>query len=301
MQQLILWFNILGFTFLFASLGATYVVYSRFKPGWLSSYLLYIAFYAFFTIFNTYDFFSQVYLPPMSASFDTAAIFVTYITAVILLIIVPVFIFSLFDTPRTLRNNIFIISMVGLTIAIMIIALIHPDLGINRMGSIFMNGYLGLISLYGLIRLQKSNDTKRYGVVIPFLYISVIFYFIVVLQSIILPLLTDSLQEFHISLFTAGLICFLWGTITLAYLIIKNYSQEQLGPATLTEEIAARLGLTPREKEIINLLLLGKSNKEIGEKLFVSIRTVEAHIYNIYRKCSVKNKLELARKISGIF
>ncbi|MBL7006632.1 MAG: helix-turn-helix transcriptional regulator [Spirochaetia bacterium] len=83
------------------------------------------------------------------------------------------------------------------------------------------------------------------------------------------------------------------------YLIVKNYHQESPGSAVLTEEYASRFGITPREKEIIFLLLSGKSNKEIGEKLFVSHRTVETHVYNIYRKCSVKNKLELARQISA--
>ena len=110
-------------------------------------------------------------------------------------------------------------------------------------------------------------------------------------------MVTAPMQELHLSLFTAGLICFLWGLITLAYLIIKNYRQEIPGATVLTEDSATRFGFTPREKEIINLLLQGKSNKEISEELFVSPRTVEAHIYNIYRKCSVKNKLELARKL----
>jgi DNA-binding NarL/FixJ family response regulator len=43
-------------------------------------------------------------------------------------------------------------------------------------------------------------------------------------------------------------------------------------------------GLSTREREIIGLLAMGLSNEEISERLFLSIRTVERHISNIYVK-----------------
>ena len=46
-------------------------------------------------------------------------------------------------------------------------------------------------------------------------------------------------------------------------------------------------------KEIIHLLLKGKSNKEIEDELFISIHTVRNHIYNIYKKFGIKNRVEL--------
>ncbi|MDC7226045.1 MAG: helix-turn-helix transcriptional regulator [Spirochaetales bacterium] len=299
MQQLILWFNILAFTFLFASMGATYIVYSKLKPKWLVYYLLYLASYAFFTVFNTYDFFSRVYLPAMPPFLYFIAVAVTYLIALALLVIVPRFVFSLFTQNRNSKQSVFIMVMVSISIALMVADFLSPELPIERAGSIFMNAYLGGVTLYGIIRLRKTNDKSNLGVVLLFLRLSCIFYSVVVLQSILLPLFTEPVQEFNITLFTAGLICFLWGSITLAYLIIKNFRQENIGTVTLTDEAVSFFGITPREKEIINLLLCGKSNNEIGEKLFVSTRTVEAHVYNIYRKCSVKNKLELARKLSS--
>ncbi|MCK5198311.1 MAG: helix-turn-helix transcriptional regulator, partial [Spirochaetales bacterium] len=96
-----------------------------------------------------------------------------------------------------------------------------------------------------------------------------------------------------------GIICFLWGAITLGYLVQKIFRQDVPDKDSLSAEFLAQFGITVREREIITLLLQGKSNRDIGEKLFVSPRTVEAHIYNIYRKCSVKNKLELSNLISN--
>jgi len=55
--------------------------------------------------------------------------------------------------------------------------------------------------------------------------------------------------------------------------------------------------LTAREREILRLILQGASNKDIAGKLFVSASTVRNHIYNIYQKLHVGNRLELINLI----
>jgi len=51
--------------------------------------------------------------------------------------------------------------------------------------------------------------------------------------------------------------------------------------------------LSRREKEILQLIAKGKSNKEIGETLFISVRTVESHRASILRKLNLKNTADL--------
>ncbi|TVP43245.1 MAG: DNA-binding response regulator [Halomonas sp.] len=51
-------------------------------------------------------------------------------------------------------------------------------------------------------------------------------------------------------------------------------------------------GLTNREMEIISLLSNGFSNQQIAEKLFVSEHTVKSHLYNIFRKINVHNRIQ---------
>lgn len=53
--------------------------------------------------------------------------------------------------------------------------------------------------------------------------------------------------------------------------------------------------LTKREKEILKLIANGFSNKEIGEKLFISHRTVDSHRTNLMKKIQVKNIAGLIR------
>ena len=55
--------------------------------------------------------------------------------------------------------------------------------------------------------------------------------------------------------------------------------------------------LSPREKQVVGLLLLGKSNKQIAFALGVSERTVEFHLKNIYIKMQVASRVELILKL----
>ena len=53
--------------------------------------------------------------------------------------------------------------------------------------------------------------------------------------------------------------------------------------------------LTPRQREILKLIAEGRSNKEIANKLFISVHTVERHRANIMTKLRLKGKGHLLR------
>ena len=54
--------------------------------------------------------------------------------------------------------------------------------------------------------------------------------------------------------------------------------------------------LSKSERAVVGLLSEGLSNAQIGERLFVSRRTVESHVSSAYRKLGVTNRVELARR-----
>jgi DNA-binding NarL/FixJ family response regulator len=49
--------------------------------------------------------------------------------------------------------------------------------------------------------------------------------------------------------------------------------------------------LTPRELEILQLVITGKTNKEIAHEIFISKKTVEFHLDNIYSKIGIRTRL----------
>ena len=53
-------------------------------------------------------------------------------------------------------------------------------------------------------------------------------------------------------------------------------------------------GLSQREVEVLSLIALGKSNREIGEELFITSNTVARHVSNIFTKTGVSNRAEAA-------
>ena len=58
--------------------------------------------------------------------------------------------------------------------------------------------------------------------------------------------------------------------------------------------------LSKREIEVAELVLQGKSNKQIASSLAISVRTVEFHLKNIYAKFHVGSRIELVLKLGNI-
>ena len=52
--------------------------------------------------------------------------------------------------------------------------------------------------------------------------------------------------------------------------------------------------LTEREREVLRLLSLGKSNQEIGNELFIGVKTVKTHVSNILAKLGVEDRTQAA-------
>jgi len=67
------------------------------------------------------------------------------------------------------------------------------------------------------------------------------------------------------------------------------------------DDLSEHFRLTNREKEIMALLLEGKTNNEIEKELFISLKTVKSHVYNIYQKLNVKNRLQMINTIRDYF
>lgn len=66
-----------------------------------------------------------------------------------------------------------------------------------------------------------------------------------------------------------------------------------------SDHFRKRFDISARESEIVTEALRGLSNQEIGEKLFISPKTVENHLASIYRKTKVKNRVQLYQLINA--
>lgn len=57
--------------------------------------------------------------------------------------------------------------------------------------------------------------------------------------------------------------------------------------------------LTPSERRIAELAAAGQSNREIAQALFLTVKTVETHLSNAYRKLDIRSRRELAPALAG--
>lgn len=58
--------------------------------------------------------------------------------------------------------------------------------------------------------------------------------------------------------------------------------------------------LTKRETEVLGLVIEGKSSKEVADELYVSKRTVDFHLANIYDKLQVNNRVQAFRRATSL-
>lgn len=63
--------------------------------------------------------------------------------------------------------------------------------------------------------------------------------------------------------------------------------------------IAVPLPLTNREREIVTLAASGLSNRQIAQRLVVSVRTIEGHLYRARAKLGASDRAELAVLLRG--
>jgi DNA-binding CsgD family transcriptional regulator len=67
-------------------------------------------------------------------------------------------------------------------------------------------------------------------------------------------------------------------------------------PFAVNTEKLKELGITNREHEILGLIAEGLSNREIGERLFVSENTVKTHSSRLFEKMSVNRRVQAVQK-----
>ncbi len=84
-----------------------------------------------------------------------------------------------------------------------------------------------------------------------------------------------------------------------AYLEASIHKQVLEGYASLGEETPNSPHLTSREKQVLEQLILGKSNKEIGLLLGISPKTVSVHRSSLMRKLNLHNSIELLQYVNA--
>lgn len=171
---------------------------------------------------------------------------------------------------KTISRFVFPLSVVTLiiyicmltSIAYSMIILLHP--GVGTKGTLFhkRTAIISLVSLPLLFFIDKLPASKYWNIDIQN-------------NFVIFPI-------FYIIL-----------NIDLILILRKTFWSRNLSISNFIN----RYSITPRESEVLLLLIEGESYKSIGERLHISISTVKTHINSLYKKTSTANKIELISNI----
>jgi DNA-binding CsgD family transcriptional regulator len=102
-------------------------------------------------------------------------------------------------------------------------------------------------------------------------------------------------------IFTAiGIYLGLKWTRSKQIVIVKEVPVHANGPFVINAEKLKDLGITQREHEILGLIAQGLSNREIGERLFVSENTVKTHSSRLFEKMSVNRRVQAVQKAKDL-
>jgi DNA-binding CsgD family transcriptional regulator len=145
-----------------------------------------------------------------------------------------------------------------------------------------------LAELFLLIRLwlrfRGAGPENRVIKSFAILYIS---RYPLILLSFLLP---DPVRSF-LAILLVHLIPLIW----IRYFVdrFEKASRLNMELGSKLEKLLSAYHISPRETDILKLMLQGKNNKEIQEELFISYHTVKNHVYNIFQKLGISNRYQL--------
>ena len=169
----------------------------------------------------------------------------------------------------------------------------------------FWNMYiwpLNLLELAWLVRLLAQNrhasdpDRQRSDKAFAWLFLGLI-----LMQLALLVLYAFPYYYLSISLAKALILCNDSRPVFLLRFYFTPWAGSLgkiIGRRSDIQSLQKKHGLSARESEIFDLVLDGKSYKQIEESLFISIHTVKSHVYSLYRKMKVKNRHQLVHLVS---
>jgi LuxR family transcriptional regulator of spore coat protein len=293
MKHLTFAFYVLALVAGTASIQQTLVIYLRYRKNAIKHYGYFLlALYLILVAFMI-----ELY-GKIAAIQDAQALKnITYLFqaagGIIYIFIAPYFYHSLMgiDMTRAKRIAFFAIdALVGLTALadVAFPALLVTDIILNVM-------LFGMIA-YGLVliaaNLHRIVDRTLKRALSIFVILSVSFFPLLYLDALAgITGLLSSLKGFEG--FAHPLYFLILNVLTIHFGLKYFNRPAYMAGNAVTDYFCTQYGITAREREIIQLLVEGINSREIADRLFVSAKTVENHVYNTYQKLSVKNRVQL--------
>ena len=295
MNQGVVWFNFLAFTLMFAAFAFAFIDYLQDRRPWLRTYLLSFAAFAFWLLLATYRFFQAEFIPGDHAALELIIGWMRVAISLVMGFTAPLLVVQL-THGRASAQQILLCALVPLVVAAGIAAYTASGIVLVSVWlSLAFNGLQAGLAAWGIRVLRGAVPDPRAASLRGFFRLSVGLYVLAIAYTVFGQLVKSAMIPAASALLN-GLFGMAWSVLLLARHVFRT--RARAGEAGgLPGFFVSEYRITAREEAVIRLLAEGLTTKEIGGRLFVSPRTVETHCQNVYRKCSVSNRVELLKLI----
>lgn len=288
------WLNVVGFSLLFGTFFLTYISRKTNRHVMFDQYLWYIGLSFIWFLFQFIGFIYQTVIPRDIRALLLINSLVRFIFTILIFHRLPLFLDSIITGEiSSSAKRVSLVFGLGMSGLLIVLGVVRPA-PIGPYVTVLVNGLVGASFLYTFIKVcyQHSFRTKRMRSFLLISAVGFLFFSWYALMFIILPHLHRPAFDALVS----ALFIIVW-CLNDAMVYLHEFSSVGIRERSMIENFYDQYKLSKREREIVSLLIDGLSYKEIAFGLSLSPRTVETHIYRIFKKCSVSTKLELINKI----
>jgi DNA-binding CsgD family transcriptional regulator len=289
MAVFLLWLSIFSFTVFSIALLICAFRYVRSRQAVQGVYLLMVLVFDLWLLTFTYLFFTEVYLRPLSpAARLILGLVRTFVSAGILYLHGELTLRIAGRGPTPLMRLLLLIAP-GFYCAVVFLSLRSMTLTLAGTVTVLYYAYLAALGVRAHLAYKSSRAPVPANLRV-YLRFSTVAFAVLVLTGI--PYFISYIGSL-VNVLPRAALCLCWGIIEIAVFLRRGYLTER-SAEPLHPDFLEDYSITPRESEVINLVCEGKTIRGIADKLFVAEKTVETHLYNIYRKCGCSNRVELA-------
>jgi DNA-binding CsgD family transcriptional regulator len=286
-----------------------YILQSTYGLPYLHSYTFFLASWSAFVLFSIFQFILAFNFLPGGTWFPltqaTSPLFTTVMA--VSLYFISAFLAQLSGRPLTkFYKIVYVVIWAGMAAGV---ALVNGQLRDSSAAGTQMVSLLYFLlksaSVYGwiliaMLRLKKEEDlSKRRSLrifVMLFLAGAMIFDLAV---RVPYPAQLEGFGNYVIS--ACQILAPYPSLIYLGNFLRRHALDRPLQePRTDLKTVLAPFGISVRETEIVELIVKGFSNKEIADRLCISVDTVKKHSYNSYKKLNVQNRVQLSYFIQNL-
>lgn len=295
MQHIFFILYILSFSIGLASLFVVFALYLQYRRKEILYYVFVLFSWMIFFVIKVSHVYLIVFFQGEVTTYAPLLLWPFFFYGVLFIIAYPLLIHSLLGIPlKGSRRIVFRVIDILLPILLTLFLIFFKNEKVRL--SSFMILFITLILGYGLIlflihRKELGSHFFKKSLEIFFFFQ----FFLIFLGFFTNYFIDQQNQFFSTSMFQ---VVFLFG-VTLFHCFNLYFSfryfntPSYLENGKLTDYFLKSFNLSEREGEIIASICQGASNSETAKKLFISQKTVETHLYNIYQKTEVKNRTQL--------